>query len=527
MGYLLNHLLSESAARGPEGPALRYEGKTLSYAEVEDRSNRIARSLREVGVAPGDRVGLYLKKDAGAVVVLFAILKAGACVVPVSRGMPLPRLRRIVDQCAMGCLVTSPDILRNLGEDAFPGTSLHCVVVTDDDAPASVSSPPVFSLPQIEGAQSSDPLPVPTVDTDLAYVLFTSGSTGMPKGVMLSHRAVLNFVNWAGDMFSIRSDDRLSNHASLSFDLSTFDIYAAMRAGASVTVIPETLSAFPAQLAEMIEQEAISVWYSVPSVLTMMVTRGGLGTKRLDALRVILFAGEVFPVGHLRELMLAVPKARYFNLYGPTETNVCTYYEVPGPPEPDARPIPIGRACANTKTVVLDADGAAFTEPGAEGHLFAGGSNLMDGYYGLPAETDAAFRPNPEAHGRSERLYGTGDWVRIAEDGDYIFLGRRDHMIKVGGNRVELGEIEAALHSCPGVAEAVAVAIPDDALGNTIRAVVVAADDALDAPAVKRHCAGLLPPYMVPHEVAFKAALPRTATDKVDRPALAREAGGA
>lgn len=520
MAYLLNHLLTESAARNPDSPALRYEGAGLSYGEVEERSNRIAQSLREVGVVPGDRVGLHMKKTAEAVMMLFGILKSGACVVPVGKDMPLPRIRHIVEQCEMRYLVASNEALEHLGGSPFDGTTLDCILIAGPGSEAEGSSRSI-DLAAVERSQSADPLAISTVDCDLAYVLFTSGSTGRPKGVMLSHRAVLSFVNWAGDEFSIRADDRLSNHASLGFDLSTFDIHAGMRAGASVTIIREGLSAFPARLAELIELERITVWYSVPSVLTMLTNRGGLAKRRLDALRLVLFAGEVFPVKHLRELMRAAPGARYFNLYGPTETNVCTYYEVVQPPTPDARPIPIGRACANTRTVVLDEEGHPVTEPGSEGLLFVGGSNLMAGYYGRPQETEAAFRPDPLVHGREERLYDTGDWVKIADDGNYLFLGRRDHMVKVGGYRIELGEIEIALHSCPGVAEAAAVVVADDVIGDCIQAVVVPTDSRLDAQTVKRHCTSLLPQYMVPRHVLFKEELPRTATDKIDRPALA------
>ena len=525
MGYLLNHLLTESAGRDPQAPALRYEEEALDYGELEARTNRVARALREVGVRPGDRVGLHLRKTGAAVVALLGIQKAGACVVPVSSGMPAPRVRDIVDQCGMRFLVASEASLRALDPAAFAGSPLVCAVVVDGTGDqAGRVAPREVGLAEAEAAQVGDPLPIPTIDRDLAYVLFTSGSTGRPKGVMLSHRAVLTFVEWATDELAVRADDRLSNHASLSFDLSTFDIFGAMRAGASVTVVPEGLAAFPSKLAELIERRGITVWYSVPSVLTMMMARGGLARRDLHALRLILFAGEVFPVNHLRELMLALPQARYYNLYGPTETNVCTWYEVTEPPAPDARPIPIGRACANTRTVVLDDDGRVVDHVGAEGLLYVGGSTVMDGYFGRPEETRSRFVRNPEGHGRDEPLYCTGDLVRIDENGDYLFLGRRDHMVKIGGYRVELGEIEAALHGCPGVAEAVAVAVPDEMVGNRIRAVVVASDPALDVQAVKRHCSGLLPPYMVPHEVEFRDGLPRTATDKVDRPALVAEA---
>ena len=522
--YLLSHLLSESAQTTPDAIAVRHESETIDYRVLDARSDRVAHLLRDEGVVPGDRVGLHLKKSVDAIVALFGIFKAGACVVPIAPGTPAPRFRDIVGQCQMRSLIASPDSYARLGTQALEGSGLELVVLT------GAPSDPVPDLPlrrirlaDAEAIGEGGPPALATVDRDLAYVLFTSGSTGSPKGVMLSHQAVLNFVEWASNEFAIRPEDRLSNHAPLNFDLSTFDIYAALGAGASVTLIPESLTMFPHRLAQFIEDAGITVWYSVPSVLTLLVTRGELRSRNLDPLRLVLFAGEVFPVKYLRELMLAIPRPRYFNLYGPTETNVCTFYEVKRPPEADAAPVPIGRACANTKTLVLDSHGHEVTRQGEEGLLYVGGSSVMDGYYGRPADTEAAFSLNPLAHGRQERVYCTGDWVTTDAQGDYLFLGRRDHMVKVGGHRVELGEIETALYSHPGVREAAAVAIPDDVLGGRLRAVVVGEDPAPSESDLLRHCRALLPQYMVPQEIDFRDALPRTPTDKVDRPQLVKD----
>ena len=508
--------------------AVRYGEVSLTYGELEQRSNRVARALAQEGVRARDRVGLHMKKSPEALVALFAILKAGACAVPVGPGTPPARFRDIADQCAMRAVIGDEDALTRLGAEVFDAPSVECALVTDGagESLEGMAVRPV-ALADAEAVHSGDPPAVPVIDRDLAYVLFTSGSTGSPKGVMLSHQAVLTFVTWASDEFAIRGEDRLSNHAPLNFDLSTFDIYAAMGAGASVTLIPENLAMFPTRLAELIERAGITVWYSVPSVLTLLVTRGGLDRRDLRDLRVVLFAGEVFPPKYLRSLMLTLPGPRYANLYGPTETNVCTYHEVSGPPEADGPPIPIGRACANTRTVVLDADGVPVTEPGGQGMLYVGGSCLMDGYYGRPAETEAVFTTNPLVEGREERLYCTGDLVSIGADGEYLFLGRRDHMVKVGGFRIELGEIETALYAHAGVRDAAAVALPDEILGNRVGAVVVPADPALDEQELRRHCGALLPKYMVPHEIRFADGLPRTATDKVDRPRLLAEAFGA
>ena len=524
--FLLNHLLTESARRTPDAVAVRCEEDALDYRALEELSNGVANLLRSEGVAPGDRVGLHVKKSIDAIIVLFGILKAGACVVPIGPGTPAPRFLDIARQCEMRTLVASRDTCSRLGAETFEQSGLDLVLLTGTSSEV-VPEVTVRQLPLAAAKTDGDSgPPVPTVDRDLAYVLFTSGSTGSPKGVMLSHQAVLNFVKWASEEFAIGPGDRLSNHAPLNFDISTFDIYAAIGAGASVTLIPESLAMFPHRLAQLIEEARITVWYSVPSVLTLLVTRGDLASRDLSPLRAVLFAGEVFPSKHLRELMLAVPRPRYFNLYGPTETNVCTFYEVTGPPAPDAPPIPIGRACPNTKTLVLGGDGRPVTRPGEEGVLYVGGSSVMDGYYGRPEETEAAFVLNPLAHGREERLYCTGDWVSVDDGGDYLFLGRRDHMVKVGGHRVELGEIEAALYSHPGIREAAAVPLPDEMLGRRIRAVVVTADPGPSETDLLRHCRALLPQYMVPQDIVFTDALPRTATDKVDRPQLVKDSMG-
>jgi acyl-coenzyme A synthetase/AMP-(fatty) acid ligase len=259
-------------------------------------------------------------------------------------------------------------------------------------------------------------------------------------------------------------------------------------------------------------------------VLTLLQSRGKLEQRDLSSLRWVLFAGEVFPTKHLRALMERLPHPRYANLYGPTETNVCAYYEVePLSPEQTA-PIPIGKACANTDLIAINAQGERVLGPGEEGLLYARGSTVMQGYYGRPAESAACFIRNPFAVGREERLYSTGDWVTLDDKGNYLFVGRKDHMIKTRGYRVELGEIEAVMVAHPAVDEAVALAIPDEAIGNAICAVVTRTNDGLLGDAeLKRHCAEKLPPYMVPEKIEFRQTLPRTGNGKIDRRLLQQE----
>src|SRR6266536_3886998 len=524
MAYVLHQLLTESAERRPDAEAVRLLDQALTYGELEKLSNQLAHALIEIGVVSGDRIGIYLQKSPAAIVSIFGVLKTGACYVPVDANAPGPRLLEIARQCEFRALITTCTLsekLRTISREEWP---MSATIFVDKlpDVPALAPQP--LSFADILPSQSITPPSVNVIGHDLAYILFTSGSTGTPKGVMLSHLNALTFVNWGFETFAIRAHDRLSNHAPFNFDLSVFDIFVAVKAAAAISLVPEGLSVFPVQLSSFIQDQRITVWYSVPMVLSLLQSRGKLEERDLSSLRWVLFAGEVFPSKHLRALMEKLPHPRYANLYGLTETNVCTWYEVGQIPENQTTPIPIGKACANMAVIAIDEAGRRVATPGEGGLLFARGSNVMQGYYGRPAESAASFISNPFAPGRDEKLYCTGDWVTLDENGNYLFVGRKDHMIKTRGYRVELGEIEAVMVAHPAVDEAVALAIPDEAIGNTIRAIVTINDSrSLTSTELKRHCAEKLPPYMVPEEVEIRDTLPRTGNGKIDRQRLLRE----
>src|SRR5437762_2255183 len=527
MAYVLHQLLRESAERRPDAEAVRLLDQALTYGELEKLSNQLAQTLIDIVVVSGDRIGIYLQKSPAAIVSIFGVLKTGACYVPVDANAPGPRLLEIARQCQFRALITSCMLsqkLRSIPREEWPMSAIFYV---DKLPEVAASAPQTFSFADALPSQPVTPPSVKVIGHDLAYILFTSGSTGTPKGVMLSHLNALTFVNWGFETFAIRAQDRLSNHAPFNFDLSVFDIFVAVKAGAAISLVPEGLSVFPVQLSSFIQDQRITVWYSVPMVLSLLQLRGKLEERDLNALRLVLFAGEVFPTKHLRALMQKLPHPKYANLYGPTETNVCAYYPVQPIASEDSAPIPIGKACANTDLIAIDADGRKITEPGQEGLLYARGSIVMQGYYGRPKESAACFIRNPFAGGREENLYCTGDWVTFDEKGNYLFVGRKDHMIKTRGYRVELGEIEAVMVAHAAVDEAVALAIPEEAIGNSIRAIVTLSNSrSLTSPELKRHCAEKLPPYMIPEEIEFRDSLPRTGNGKIDRQRLQREMVG-
>jgi amino acid adenylation domain-containing protein len=477
--------------------------------------------LRRNGLGRGDRLALYLPKTHNAVITMLAALKAGITYVPIDPHAPAPRAALILGDCAVRCVVTTTDGAAQLEAAMADLPSLEMVLLADvDEAAPSVAGRRAIAWGALGGVVP-EAVPNESIEDDPAYLLYTSGSTGRPKGVVLTHRNALAFVDWGGITFGVTAEDRLSNHAPLHFDLSVFDIFVALRAGACVVLVPDDVAPFPGTLAEWIETERISVWYSVPSALIRLLMHGRLDRFRFPALRTILFAGEVFAVKYLRELVERLPNVDFYNLYGPTETNVCTFLKVPRPLPAEDTPLSIGSACANTEVFALDEQGRK-VGVGEEGELYVRGPTVMPGYWGNPARSDAVLVRNPLQQAFTERAYRTGDIVRLDPDGTYGFLGRRDHMVKSRGYRIELGEIEHALHQHPDVREAVVVATPDEKIGARLTAVVALNEGASASPReLQTFCATRIPRYMVPESIVLRDALPRTSTGKADRQALA------
>ncbi|MEU4428966.1 amino acid adenylation domain-containing protein [Actinoplanes sp. NPDC024001] len=471
---LLSTLVRDAARRTPDAPAVRDGDTTVTYAQLDTLADGYAHALAGHGVGPGDRVVLWTAKSIGTVAVMQAVLRLGAVYVPVTPSNPGARVQRIADGCAAK------------------------LVIADEPLPGDPRSVRLAALPL-----PADPPPPDVASAapgDCAFILYTSGSTGEPKGVSISHRNALAFVCWAADETALSPADRLANHAPFNFDLSVFDLYGAFHAGACVDLLPATLAFAPEALTRFLVERDITVWYSVPSALQLMATDGGLLERDPPpALRVCVFAGEPFPIADVRRLRAAWPGVRLFNWYGPTETNVCTSYEVTDRDLTRTRPLPIGTASSGDR-VWLD-------PPGQDtGEIVVDGPTVMLGYWGQQPHRGP---------------YRTGDLGRLGPDGDLEYVGRLDHMVKVRGNRVEPSEIEAVLTAHPAVG-AVAVVVLGTGLDSRIHAAIVpAGETGPTLLGIKAHCAKHLPTYMVVDKIRLVTALPRTPNGKVDRTAVA------
>jgi amino acid adenylation domain-containing protein len=519
----LHRYLDDAVARHAARTAVREPGDAaVTYRELGALSDRLRDRLVAMGVQPGDRVGVYLRKSIDAVASIFGALKTGAAYVPVDPSAPATRNAYILANCSVRVAITErrfEDALRAglQGE----GTNPALLVLDDVGGGRGLGA-------ALEGADARGRAPASTTvhppDDALAYILYTSGSTGKPKGVMLSHRNAESFVDWCSETFAPVPDDVFSSHAPFHFDLSILDIYTPLKHGATLALIPEDIGKEPQMLAQLIQDAKITVWYSTPSILSLLVQYGKLEARDLSAIRTVLFAGEVFPIVHLKALHAILPRPRYFNLYGPTETNVCTFYELPAAiPADRVDPFPIGVVCSHLEAIVVDEEGRAVAR-GERGELCIRGASVTPGYWNLPEQTANAYlaigegaRPSP----RGERWYKTGDIVVEAADGNYTYAGRKDRMVKKRGYRVELGEIESCLYRHPQVREAAVVAIPDRELGLKVRAHLATRDGGrLSLIQLKAFCARHLPVYMIPDVFAFHAELPKTSTEKTDYQAL-------
>jgi amino acid adenylation domain-containing protein len=517
MPFLLPHLVTRAAERAPESEAASFGDASLTWAGLAGASDRLAGVLREAGVRRGDRVAILSRKGLISPTAIHGIMRAGAAYVPLDPFAPAARQALILEDCGIRHLVGDRQAAPMLRGLTASGTKLEGIVGVDAGTVPGVAT---VSWDEVDGAPAlaSDP---GTIELDLAYVLYTSGSTGVPKGVTHTHRSALSFAEVAARTYGFRADDRMSNHAPLHFDLSTMDYFSAAVAGATTVVIPEVHTRLPASLSQLMEDQRLTVLYVVPLVLTHLLLHGALDQRDLSSLRWVLFGGEPFSPRHLRELMAALPTARFSNVYGPTEVNGVTYWNVPSPPPASDEPLPIGGPFANVQMRIVDANDDAVGE-GEVGELWVRTPSMMAGYWGRPDLDEGAFARVDVGQGTVDHVYHrTGDLVRLRVDGVLDFIGRKDRQIKTRGYRVELDEVEAAFASHGAVAAAASFGISASDGSQRIHAAVTLREEGLvDEKTLMGHAASMLPRYALPERLSILDVFPRTSSGKIDRLAL-------
>lgn len=516
---LIHDAVTRAAERDPDHPAVTMKGEVWSYGELDRRSNAFAHHLHELGVEPGDRVGLHAHKSLEVYAALFGIMKAGAAYVPINPDSPSSYVQHIVSDCDIRALVAGPTTRRAalsaVREDG-------AVVGIGDDADArTIAWDEVWDRPDTPPA-------VRVGEDDLAYIIFTSGSTGRPKGIMHTHRSGLAYGLVAADTFGFAADDRIANHPPLNFDLSLLELWGGVAAGATIVVIPEAHTRLPASLSKLLDDERVTVLNAVPFALVQLLHRGALSERDLSSLRWVLFGGEVYPTKDLRGLMQRLPRARFANVYGPAEVNGVTYLIVPDLSHAGDEPISIGSLYPGMRAMVLGSDDRP-VERGTTGEMLINSQTHMVGYWNQSELTAASTHHTVEKDGTTLRWHRTGDLVQEAPDGSFRLIGRKDRLVKVRGNRVELDEVETALISHERVEHAVVYTVPDQEGSQQIEAVVVlhASEDSPDETSLVAHAAQRLPKYAVPRVIHIDDSVPRTSTGKPDRVALRARASAA
>nr|MBI1232831.1 amino acid adenylation domain-containing protein [Cytophagales bacterium] len=503
MILLLQDYITISAQKRPGSIAIHEGERSITYGELNLYTNKFSRYLASRGVSRQDKVALFIPKSIASFKAMISVLKADAIYVPLNVQVPTKRNTYIAEHSQCDFLICDKSVKSEalLIAKSVKARSLAVIVIDE------------VNLDNISEAS----IIYHNTPSDLAYVLYTSGSTGFPKGVMIRHRNVVNYTEWAVKYFQISFSDRMSNHPGIHFDLSVFDIFPAFRSGASLHLVPQDVAMFPIKIVEFIESNKLTIWNSVPSLYTFMARTNVLDSKRLTSLRVLTFNGEVMPTSTVISWMSACPQARCVNQYGPTETTCGSFfYEIVGIPSDATIPLPIGRPIANTEFWVLKDDGSK-AEVNEAGELYIAGAGVGHGYLFDQEKTDKSFIFNTLDPNAQEPIYRTGDLVKLRPDGNLDFLGRRDHQIKFMGYRVELGEIESALNSLDYVSTSAVIAVEHSVSTGTIIAAFVVLIDEINAHKIKKDVGMLIPHYMVPKVITVMQELPFNPNGKIDR----------
>lgn len=507
---LLHHNLERAAQADPNHIAFRCGKESISYGQLFQSAKQFARLLRERGLRQGDRVGIYMTPSIQTAIAVYGTLTAGCVYLPIDPQTPSSRfadLLRIGDVRALAVDLVSDNAAAAIDSER---KRLRLVIGNNSEAPQVD-----FTWDELQQFDADiETIDVP--ETAPAYTIFTSGSTGTPKGIVHSHRSGQAYARLSKKTYDVKPADRIANLSPLHFDMSTFGYLTAVHAGATTILVPPSYGMLPASLSQLIQDEQISIWYSVPFALIQLLQRGVLDQRDCSSIRWVLYGGEPFAAGSINALRRQWPQAAVSNVYGPAEVNQCTYHHVPSwsdspQPIPEDRAVPIGKIWDETESMVVDQNDTP-VETG-QGSLLIHSSTMMTRYWNGSDDDGDVFWVSPEG----QRFYRTGDIVHIDDQENLVFVGREDRLIKIRGYRVELDEIESKLVEHSLVVET-AVAYH---AGELVSGVICKSGSELTDVDLRKFLSEQLPPYAIPNSIQICNSFPRTSSGKIDRPAFA------
>lgn len=504
---LVQQFLEESADRLPDKICLVADGQRLTYDEVERQANRVAHALRDHGVKRGDRVILYLPNSAELVIGLFGAVKAGGVFVVLNYSTKYQKLAYVLNNCQASALITTArraSMAQLLSADV---PTLRALILTDG---ATIDTPEALSWTTLQQRYPADRPTPANIDLDLACLIYTSGSTGDPKGVMEDHGNVDFATDSIISYLENIEDDVIINVLPLSFDYGLYQLLMAFKFGGRLVL--EKGFNYPAAVLQRIEREKVTGLPGVPTVFSVLLQLQ-LDAYDLSSLRYLTNTAAALPIRHVQALQAAFPHAKLYSMYGLTETKRTLYL----PPEQlQTRPGSVGIAIPGTEVWIEDGGGRRLG-PGEIGELVVRGRHVMRGYWNAPEATIKRYRPGPLP---GERICYTGDLFRMDEEGYFYFVSRKDDVIKSRGEKVAPREVENVLYGLEGVKEAAVIGVPDDILGEAIKAFIVTRDATLNESNVLAHCRSHLEDFMVPRYVEFRDTLPKTTSGKIKKTSL-------
>jgi amino acid adenylation domain-containing protein len=505
----LPEIIDNAALKSPSNEAFKCGKVSFTFGQINQKMLQLAGYLQSLDVQKGDRVGIYMERCIESVIAVYGIMKAGAVFVPLDPTAPNSRTITLLNDCGVEHIITtnlqSKKIIKILGRKQM----LKSIIgITKKDSIPSVSWDFIYNF------SMSEFTPVKIDEQDVAYIMYTSGSTGNPKGIMHTHYSGLNYAKLSSKLYQVSEEDRVANISSLHFDISTFGYFSSPLARACTVIIQEAYTKLPLSLSKLIEDEKISIWYSVPLALIQLLQKGALEDRKMDALRWVLFGGEVFTAKYLYQLMKKWPQATFCNVYGPAEINQCSYFHLDSKSEVQDT-IPIGYIWDDTECKILGHNDAE-VDQGNPGELVVHSTTMMKGYWNNEELTKNSFYKEDD-----KTYYRTGDVFKREEEGKLLFLGRNDYQVKVRGYRIEIIEIEAVITKHEDVQEvAVLVLESGNDVKELIATVILKVNTVITEKILIAHCKTFLPSYAVPAKIYIMKKFPRISSVKIDRGAI-------